>query len=225
MRWALIFHAVCLMTALRAAEDGYTKSVRVDGLPIRLNETGWLSEAIESDSPTIHLSEPFSKALGIKIPEGNFVLYHVPTGNLICHLDEKSHDLVDHVIRELYRHEETVATCRAYLALLEPMSPDKRMYTVMRIGFLPDPLVASVVHRIRQIRQKELEAYDPFDPKPEPSHLSPEEEARARSYEKILPGLIEVSLQRMKASLEILDRRDGPEADAKAKPPAAVPGH
>ena len=50
MRWALIFHAVCLMTALRAAEDGYTKSVRVDGLPIRLNETGWLSEAIESDS-------------------------------------------------------------------------------------------------------------------------------------------------------------------------------
>ena len=131
---------------------------------------------------------------------------------------------MDHVIRELYRHEETVATCRAYLALLEPMSPDKRMHTVMRIGFLPDPLVASVVHRIRQIRQKELEAYDLFDPKPEPSHLSPEEEARARSYEKILPGLIEASLQRMKTSLEILDLRDGPEADAKAKPPSPCRG-
>ncbi len=223
MRCFLLPLFACLTAALPASEDDYTNSIQVDGLPIRLSETGWLSEAINSDSPTIHLSEPFSKVLGLEIPEGNFILYYVPTGNLISRLDKKTHELVDHVIRQLYHHDQMVATCRAYLGLLEPMPPEKRVQTVMRVGFLPDPLVASVVQRIRQIRQKELGNYDPFDPKPQPPPLSEAEEARARSYEKILPAMIEISLQRMKDSLEILDGRD-PKADAKPELPVPGPG-
>ncbi len=223
MKWFPLFLATCLMPiqVQSHSELPLIDSSLLDGLPLRPEDKDWASQVIAEGQTKIDVTGLFLQ----DAQEGERIFYS--GGKLLRILSEEHQEKLDLAIDSLRDDEKRAATWRAYLDLLEPMSPEQRVRAVRIIGFAPDPLVTSVVERISKIRSNSYWPHEgnPFaDTSKPPPLLDDEEEARARSYEKILPGLIEASLQRMKASLEILDGRDVPAAYAKAEPPAVVPG-
>ena len=202
------------------------KVIQIDGLPLYLTETRAIdSKDLASGKGPIDLSSTF-RQMGVNIPEGGFILY---SGNsLICNLDQQNHGLVDTLIQAIYRTDNLIATWRAYYKLLEPMSAEDRLSTVERIGFLPDPLVASILCKIRLIRSlPEPQPKDPFaeqDPPPA-KPLSTEEIARLKHLEKTATDLLEISLRRLKEQLATIDAGKA-EQKAEDKPPKdSQPSH
>lgn len=206
-----------VMSVTRASEDLHMKASRLDGLPYRLLESRWLAKDLATSKGPIDLTPVFNE-IGCNVPEGGSVLFD--SGILFRNLDKHSHDRVDQIIGSLYRTDELIASGRAYYKLLEPLSAEDRFRTVMRIGFLPDPLVASMLDEIRatQALTKPLpDAGDPFAESSPAKPLSDEEIARLRRLEKTASALLEISMQRLKDQLAVADAGKAEQpADGKA---------
>lgn len=211
-------------TVSKASEDFYLKVSRLDGLPYRLLESRLLAKDLASSKGPIDLTPVFND-IGCNIPEGGSVLYD--SGGLVRNLDKESHDRVDQIIGSLYRTDELIASGRAYYKLLEPLSAEDRFRTVMRIGFIPDPLVASMFDEIRAIHALEkpnndprLPTHDPFEEtSPTPKPLSEDETARLRRLEKTASALLEISIRRLQEQLAVADAG---KAQASAGQPATT---
>lgn len=183
----------------------YLKASRIDGLPSRLLELGVLGKGLASSHTAIDLAQPF-REIGCNIEDGCTIIYHPGTGMLIRNLDENSHKIVDEFLDGLYRVDNLLATSRAYCELLEPLSTKDRLQTVMRIGFLPDPLVASMIDQIRRLKPIPNVAVDPFakaDTKPR--QLSNEEVERIARLEKATSLILDIALERLRKQVAAMD--------------------
>ena len=120
-----------------------TKVSRIDGLPARLLKMEGIDLIMKSDAKTVDLA-PALSALGCSLEEGESIIYHAASGSLIRNLSENNHELVDRIVDGLYRTDNLLASMRAYLDLMEPLSGDERLKALKRVGFLPDALVASM---------------------------------------------------------------------------------
>ena len=192
----LAFGWTVLTAAASGSEDLYIKVMQLDGLPLHISEVRAMERKDHaSGKGPIELSSAFRR-MGCDIPEGG----------VICNLDEHSHGLVNTIIQSFYHTENLVATWRAYYNLLEPLSADERLRTVTRIGFLPDPLVASVVAKIRTVRSLPVPEVDPFAPDaPPPKPLNAEELAQLKNLEKTASDLLEISMRHLKEQLAVID--------------------
>ena len=189
-------------TVVKASEDLYLKVSRLDGLPYRLLESRLLAKDLASSKGPIDLTPVFNE-IGCNVPEGGSVLYN--SGGLVRNLDKESHDRVDQIIESLYRTDNLIASGRAYCKLLEPLSAEDRFRTVMRIGFLPDPLVASILDEIRATQALTKASDDFTKPAPPPKPLSEEETERLRRLEKTASAVLEISMRRLKDQLAVTD--------------------
>lgn len=121
-----------------------TKVSRIDGLPDRLLKVGAIEQLTKLDGKSVDLA-PALTALGCRLEEGETILYHAPSGSLICNLRVNNHELVKELVDSLYRTDNLVATMRAYIDMIEPLSGNDRLKVLRSVGFLPDPLVASML--------------------------------------------------------------------------------
>lgn len=198
-----------------ASEDLYMKSSHLDGLPLKIDDTRLLRQPLDKLSLKIDLTPAFDE-LGVKIPEGGFILYDTRTGWLLRRLNEVNHDAVDGLLDGLYRRERAVAIAQAYLDLLKPLAKGERTKAVLRIGYFPDPLVAAHIAEVRQMRPPPDE--DPFFQQPPagPRPLTAEQQARLGHLENLIGELLDRSLTKLSEQLELI----GPSAPATPKPDA-----
>jgi hypothetical protein len=201
--------ALLFSTAFALAhEDLYVKASRLDGLPLKINDTRLLKQPLDGLPKEINLSEAFAE-LGVNLPDGGSILYNTRSGWVIRRLDDATHDMVDHILDSLYRRETATAIAGAYLELLKPLPKEERIQAVLRIGYFPDPLVAGYLDEVRQMRsgRQELEE-DPFldDPDPPQKPPSAEQQARIKQLEELIGELLDRSLVRLAEQLEIIER-------------------
>lgn len=162
----------------------------IDGLPERLLGEAFDRNEILSGSGVIDLA-PALAANGCDIEEGESIVYIAATGTLIRNLDKIDHELVEQILDNLYRKDNLIATYTMYVDLLEKSSKEERLEIVSRIGFLPDPLVASLLNEIRMTSVE--------DPKPQ-------EAARVEKLREALAELIEIALPRLQQELAVMDK-------------------
>lgn len=205
--------SLLLISIAAGSEDLYLKAARVDGLPLRLAELRIIRQEATAAKRYIDLSAVFEPQ-GIKLPEGGFIHYDTTSGWLTRRLDKHRHDAVDSLLENLFRADQATATCRAYVALLEPLSPPERLRMVMKIGFVPDPLLASFIDRIRQLKAVVVPNDDPFgEPVAPPKPLDAAELRRVKQLEQTVSAMLEISMQRLKSQLAVVDAMD-PESAA-----------
>jgi|GEM_PF-6857674 len=143
--YLLIIIAWCTLNELLPANPSLTTNVsRIDGLPARILKGSGIDRDLLSDAKSIDLA-PALKAMGCRIEDGETIFYHAPSGTLLRNLSEEHHRIVNEIIDNLYRTDNLLTTYRVYIDLLEPLSGDERLKLVKRVGFLPDPLVSSMV--------------------------------------------------------------------------------
>ena len=203
----------CLLAPFASAHSDFSyKVVRIDGLVPRLADLQVISKTPAQDR-SIDLSDAFRK-LGVSIPEWASVVYHPGSGSLICNLEPTGHDLVQQIIESIYETDNLIGAYRAYQELLEPLSSEDRLRTALRIGFIPDPLVAQLIREIQYLRSPaDPPPADPFEdgkPKAEAKKASDpqskeEEAARIAALEKKTSKLLDISLLRLKEQLATLD--------------------
>jgi len=191
-----------------------TKVSRIDGLPWRLIEGGALAKTPNPDR-AVDLAPAF-KEMGCNIKEGNTIIY--AAGILIRHLDDDSHKIVDEIIETIYRSDNLLATCRAYYELLEPLSSENRLRTVMRIGFLPDPLVASMINEIQRIKPAS-------DSNLNPKQLSAKEVEKIRRLEIATSSILDIAIGRLKSQVSAMDLLKSEQAADGKTPEAPQPPH
>ncbi|MCX6872200.1 MAG: hypothetical protein NTW21_00090 [Verrucomicrobia bacterium] len=134
----------CALNGIAFANSSLTTKVsRIDGLPARLLKVGGIDRLIKADVKSVDLA-PALAALGCQFEEGESAFYHAPSGSLVRNLSQQNHELVDRIVDGLYRTDNLLATLRVYVDLMEPLSGDERLKVLRRVGFLPDPLVASM---------------------------------------------------------------------------------
>jgi len=191
---------------IHATVDQYTKVSWYDGLPGRLVESRNIALATKAPDGVIDLTPAF-KEMGAPIGEGESVLY--VGGAVIRRLKQPGHDIVDHILERLYRTDSQIATCKAYFKLFSPLSAEDRLDAALRIGFLPDPLVAGVIDEIRSIRRLGQHRTDPFDSKAViPQPFTDEEKARLKRLEKRATLLLESAVRNLKDQLEAIEQTE-----------------
>ncbi len=197
---------------VHATEDEYTKASWHDGLPGRLAESHITALGTKTFYGVTDLTPAF-KELGVPIAEGESVIYE--GGALIRHLKQSGHDLVDHILERLYRTDTQIATCKAYLKLFSPLSADDRLDTALRIGFLPDPLVAGVIDEIRRLRRRAQPRRDPFASEaPEAQPFTDEEKTRLKRLERRASLLLESAVRNLKDQLEAIEQTEAEQGAA-----------
>lgn len=151
----------CALDGIASANPSLTTKVsRIDGLPARLLKAGGIDRPIESEVKAVDLA-PTLAGLGCQFEEGESIIYHAPSGNLIRNLSENNHELVDRIVDGLYRTDNLLVTLHAYIDLMEPLSSDERLHVLRRVGFLPDPLVASMAGEITlEVSDKDRQEID-----------------------------------------------------------------
>jgi hypothetical protein len=185
-------------------EDIYCRTQWIDGLPLRLAEHDLAEANATPGTKTIDLSDLCKKS-GISIPQGGSVLYHTGSGALISNLDHKNQEMLDSLIGLLYCGENLLAMCRAYHDLLAPLSAGERLKKVTQIGYVPDPMIATLIDRLRTLNDLRRDP-DPFDPNPKPPKQFTEKDIQQiKTLEKQITALLEISLQRLKQQLAVLD--------------------
>jgi hypothetical protein len=193
-----------LQSGVLGAEDTYMKVSKIDGLPLQMMKAHMLDPETVFESTTIDLGEAF-KDIGVPIEAGGFILYDAGGGSLMRKLTSEQHELVDYVIDGLFDYERIQDCCRAYLSILKPLKPSDRLEMVVRIGFMPDQLVAALARRIRAVRSTQLPGTDPFDPNPKPPRpLTEPERAELARLEQKLTKLIGVAVEQLERELAIL---------------------
>lgn len=131
-----------------------TEVSRIDGLPARILATTDIHRDLLSGDKSIDLI-PALKAMGFSIEAGEMAIYNAQSGTLVRNLSEENHRLLKETIDNLYRTDNLLITYRAYLDLLEPLSNEERLKVVKRVGFLPDPLVSSLIAKARPVESEE----------------------------------------------------------------------
>lgn len=162
---------------------------QIDGLPARLLTAGGVAPDLIASAKSIDLV-PALKAMGCTIEEGESIIYHAPSRSLLRNLSETNHGIVDDIIETLYRTDNMVRTCRAYIDLLDPLAGEERLRVVNHVGFLPDPLIASMVEKTRLARAAK------------PSATDTEE---LRRLDKATLVIVGIALERMKKQLTALE--------------------
>jgi hypothetical protein len=182
-RSLLTIIAWCTLNGFVSASPSLTTEVsRIDGLPARLLAATDLHRDLLGGDKSIDLI-PALKAMGCNIEDGETALYHAPSGSLLRNLSEENHRVLKEIIDNLYRTDNLLVTYRAYMDLLEPLSSEERLKVVKRVGFLPDPLVSSIVATTRAAENNE---------------------ARLESDRKIL-ALLNIALDRMKHQIAVME--------------------
>lgn len=180
------FIAVLVWCALSGIIFAYpsltTKVSRIDGLPARLLMLRDIDRLIKLDVKSVDLA-PALTALGCHLEEGESIMYHAPSGSLVRNLSEDNHELVDRIVDGLYRTDNHLATMHVYLDLMEPLSRGKRLQVLRRIGFFPDPLVASMAGK---------------------SPLAGSDKERQELDRKTL-ALLDIALDRMKSQIAVME--------------------
>ena len=201
----LLLMAFCFSSIhLLGNEELYCRTQWIDGLPLRLAEHDLAEANVTPGTRTIDLSDLCKKS-GICIPQGGSVLYHTGSGALISNLDHKNQEMLDGLIGLLYRGENLLAMCRAYHDLLAPLSAGERLRKVMQIGYVPDPMIATLIDRLRTLKDMRRDP-DPFDPNPKPPKQFTEKDLQQiKTLENQIAALLEISLQRLKQQLAVLD--------------------
>jgi hypothetical protein len=182
-----------------------TKVSHIDGLPARLLSTGDFDPDLIPAGRSIDLA-PALRVMGCAIVDGETIIYLASSGTLLRNLSEDNHRIVDEIVDTLYRADNMVETCRAYIDLLEPLAAEERLKVVNRVGFLPDPLVASMVEKRRLVRAaKPLEA-------------SKEELSR---LDRATLAVVDIAIDRMKKQLATLKSLETEQGGARQ--PATAP--
>jgi len=145
----------CISNGFVSASPSLTTEVsRIDGLPARLLAATDLHRDPLAGDKSIDLI-PALKAMGCSIEDGETALYHAPSGSLLRNLSVENHRILKEIIDNLYRTDNLLVTYRAYMNLLEPLSSEERLKVVKRVGFLPDPLVSSMVAETQRLNSDE----------------------------------------------------------------------
>ena len=134
----------CALIGTAFSHPSLTMKVsRIDGLPARLLKVGGMDRPIEPDVKSVDLA-PALADLGCQLEKGESIMYHAPSGSLVRNLSGHNHEFVDEIVDRLYRTDNLLLTFRVYMDLMEPLSGEDRLKVLRRVGFLPDPLVASM---------------------------------------------------------------------------------
>ena len=182
-RYPIAILVWCALNGIVFANPSLTTKVsRIDGLPARILKVGGIAQPVKSDVKSVDLA-PALAELGCRFEEGESIIYHAPSGNLIRNLSENNHELVDRIVDGLYRTDNLLATLHAYIDLMEPLTGYERLKVLRRVGFLPDPLVASMAG------EASLEASD---------------KDRQEVDQKTL-ALLNIALDRMKRQIAIME--------------------
>jgi hypothetical protein len=189
-RYLLTIIAWCTLSGFVSAYPSLTTEVsRIDGLPARLLAETDLHRDLLPGDKSIDLI-PALKAMGCSIEAGEMALYHAHSGTLVRNLSEENHKFLKGIIDNLYRTDNLLATYRAYIDLLEPLSSEERLKIVKRVGFLPDPLVSSMVAQTRSAESGE---------------------ERLESDRKTL-ALLNIALDRMKRQIAVMENSKAEQA-------------
>lgn len=212
-----IFFLIVMTRASLASSDIYTRTIELDGLPLRLSD-GFeidISEDKINEYGSINMDSYFM-SLGVDIPQGCLIFYNVTSGTLVARLTKEGHLLLDTALAYLYRHDNQVAITKAYVTQLQALSDEERLAMVLSIGFMPDPLISSFISKIRQIEKPLIEAAvtKKIFPKGEvlpknSTHITEirriKIKQRLAPMKKNLAKLLEISLQRLSDELDIID--------------------
>ena len=147
-----------LLLALSLLSEGSSAEERlrlvsshVEGLPLHLMSIG-IDDLKGKD--VIDL-KPVFKRLHVIIPADGSIIYDTRSGMLIRNLPQMSHDYLETVLDDIYGLGNSVAITEAYLGLLKPLSDKERVDAVMSAGFPLDPIIESLIDRIRLSRLAE----------------------------------------------------------------------
>jgi len=212
----LLFLAMA-QSILFANEEIYTVVMKFDGLPLRLSDGRKfdIGENKINEYGNIDMSDYFAE-MGVEVPKGSIIQYNAASGGLVARLPKESLELLEAALEFLNRHENHVAITRAYLSLLGSLSDEERVSKVLDTGFMPDPLIASLITRIKELEVPVIEADVAKKLFPD-EKLFPEarktvdEETRAEIKKRVAPmkqklvKLLRISLERLKKELEVID--------------------
>jgi hypothetical protein len=118
-----------------------------------------------------------------------------------------SHDYLEIVLDDIYGLDRSITIADAYLGLLKPLSDKDRVEAVMSAGFPLDPIIESLINRIRLSRL--AEKADPLYPEHESAHYLLPDKAKTAS-ETALAALLSKKVNEMEQQLKIA----GPVLDA-----------
>jgi hypothetical protein len=155
---------------------------RIDGLPARILTVMDIRPYLLPGDKCFDLIPAF-KEMGFNIVAGETAIYHAESRSLLRNLSEENHQRLKEVIANLYRTDNLLHTYRVYLDLLEPLTGEERLKVVKRIGFLPDPLVSSLIAETREVTSDEW---------------------RQESDRKTL-ALLNIALDRMKSQIAVME--------------------
>lgn len=199
---------LAFMSWAAAHSDLSMKMSELWGLPEKLAELALRQSPPDKEKRDVmDLTEEFKK-LGVGVPEQGIIVYS--PGTLVCHLDPKAHQQVMELIEALYHQDRMIASCRMYVKLLKPMPPEERLKTVLRIGYLPDPLLMQSVSELHELRRlPRTQPPDPFQPTATPViiPLTDKDKARINELETLVPKLLNISLKRLEEQLALLPEK------------------
>ncbi len=221
----LLFLAMA-QSILFANEEIYTVVMKFDGLPLRLSDgrTFDIADNNINEYGTIDMSDYFAE-MGVEVPKGSIIQYNASSGSLVVRLPKESLELLETALEFLYKHENHVAITRSYISLLEPLSDEERVSKVLDTGFMPDPLIASFITRIKEIEAPIIEAdiakklfpgefFFPDGGKTVNEKTGAEIKKRVALMKQKLVKLLQISLERLKKELEVIDLK---KTDIKSK--------
>lgn len=171
-------------------------SSRIKGLPLHVMSIG-INDLKGKD--VIDLGPVFKK-LHVSIPADGSIVYDTRSGLLMRNLTQASHRDLEAILDDIYGLDKSIAIAGAYLGLLKPLSDKDRFEAVMSAGFPLDPVIESLIYRIRLSRL--AEEADPFYPDHKPFHWLLSAKAKTDS-ETALSELLSEKMNEMEHQLKI----------------------
>lgn len=195
-------------TRINQASDGPVaprltlRASRLDGLPLHLmalDPDGIKNGAI------VDLVPAFRK-LGVPIPAGGSIVYDSGNGMLSRSLPPMAHDVLEEILANIYQFDNMQTACKAYYNLFKPMSGKDRIETALRTGFLPDPLISSLIDKIRLHM-----SVNPSDPSRDKKgfHPFPASEEKINGYKAVLETLLDRKIRDLEAHLKVVESLQG----------------
>ncbi len=155
----LLLFVLMSQGALLASSNIYTRVIELNGLPLRLADGQQIkfNQDDVNEYGSIDMA-PYFENMGINVPTGCMIVYNVSSKGLVARLGAQDQLLLDTALSYLYQHDNLLAITKAYLDQLLPLSDEQRLAKVLIIGFMPDPLIASLISKIKKIEQPLIEA-------------------------------------------------------------------
>ncbi|MCF6312959.1 MAG: hypothetical protein L3J39_10960 [Verrucomicrobiales bacterium] len=213
----LLLLVLLSQSLLLASSDIYTRVIELNGLPLHLADGLQinLNENDVNEYGSIDMA-PYFESMGVNVPKGCMIIYNASSRGLVARLSEQDHLLLDTALTYLYRHDNLLAITKAYLDQLLPLSDKERLTKVLSIGFMPDPLISSLISKIKKVEQSLIEASVAKELFPDENSFPQIKksidkatrkkiETRSRLMKKQLSKLLEISLQRLSEELIVLE--------------------